>query len=128
MACPYCYIKSKTGKLKLSAPAEDGVNRCDCGAWLDCGQYSMTVNGYRGIYDGAIELLGIMAERFKFVLDYYDVDVSEDDLRICFNEHEIIEHLFIPGMGGTSKSNFARAIGVSGDGVEFNLSEPYEEE
>ncbi len=89
---------------------------------------TLTVNGYKEIYEGAVNLISDVVEQFKDILEYCDVDLKEyGDLNITLNASQIIERLFIPCEGGTSKANFKRAIGVQDDYAEFNLTHGEEE-
>lgn len=120
MSCPFCEIKANADKRKLIYPVEKGPKVCECGAWLDAGQYSLTVKGYKGIYDGAVGLVQHVVDQFKEILSYYDVEL-DDDVEISLYASEIIEWLFLNGEGGTSKSNFSRAIGINYGVEEFKL-------
>lgn len=119
--CPFCEIKANASKRKIQYPFT-GKNRCECGAWLDSGQMTLTVNGYKEIYEGAVRLISDVVEQFKDILEYCDVDTKEyGDVNITLNASQIIERLFIPYEGGTSKANFKRAIGIQDDYAEFEL-------
>lgn len=129
MRCPFCDIKANAEKKKIKYPY-NGEHRCGCGAWLDRGQMSMTVNGYRGVYDGAVDLIREVVEEFKQILDYYDVDLKNEEFKpmISVYTSSIIERLFITGEGGTSKGNFAMAIGVDYGREDFSLVDDQEEQ
>ena len=101
--CPYCEAK-KNAKVKVVYKALQPIDgECpDCGAWIDAGQQTVKVNGYADIYKGAIALIDDMVATFNRIL--YD-----------FNTSELIEKLFLPYAGRTSKSNFAEALGIYED-------------
>lgn len=117
--CPYCGIKENS-KIKAVYKAPLPIDRkCpDCGAWIDAGQHSIKVNGYADIYKGAIALIDAMVEMFNRILYDCDIDLKDDygeDVEVRFNTSEIIEKLFLPCAGRTSKSNFAEALGIYED-------------
>ena len=90
----------------------------DCGARIDAGQHSIKVNGYADIYAGAISLMDDMVETFNRILYDCNIDLKDDygeEVEVRFNTSEIIERLFLPYVGGTSKSNFAEALGIDED-------------
>ena len=117
--CPYCEVK-KNAKVKVVYKALQPIDgKCpDCGAWIDVGQYSVIVNGYADIYKGAIALIDDMVETFNRILYDCDIDLKDDygeDVEVRFNTSELIEKLFLPYAGRTSKSNFAEALGIDED-------------
>lgn len=131
--CPYCEIK-ENAKVKTVYKALQPIdgNCNDCGAWIDKGQHSVKVNGYNEIYKGTIELLDEMVSQFNRILEYCDMDVRDyfDDEKatISFNTSHIIDKLFLSYYGGTSKSNFANALGIEEDEHIWNISKDEVEE
>ena len=130
--CPYCAIKEHTKKIRITSEEEVVDGRCpDCGAFIDVGQHYVSVEGYEGIYHGALRLLSKMVTRFDNILsdccidlkDYYDEPIG-----ISFTSTEIIDALFVPWSGGTTKCNFARAIGVDIHEHAFVLQEEEDED
>ena len=117
--CPYCGVKEKS-KIKTVYKASQPIDgECpDCGAWTDAGQHSIKVNGYADIYKGAIALIDDMVETFNRILYDCNIDLKDDygeEVEVRFNTSEIIERLFLSYVGGTSKSNFAEALGIDED-------------
>lgn len=117
--CPYCEIK-EVASLKTTfeaiKPYGDKVKCPICGAWLDVGQRKVVVNGYADIYKGALRLIDEVVEQFNRILEYCDVDLKEyfddDKVEIILYTSDIIDKLFLPYCGGTTKGNFKHAIGV----------------
>lgn len=117
--CPYCEVK-KNAKIKTVYKASQPIDgKCpDCGARIDAGQHSVQVNGYADIYKGAIALIDDMVATFNRILYDCNIDLKDDygeDVEVRFNTSELIETLFLPYVGGTSKSNFAEALGIDED-------------
>ena len=117
--CPYCEVKGKS-KIKTVYKASQPIDgKCpDCGARIDAGQHSIKVNGYADIYAGAISLMDDMVETFNRILYDCNIDLKDDygeEVEVRFSTSEIIERLFLPYVGGTSKSNFAEALGIDED-------------
>lgn len=131
--CPYCEIK-ENAKVKTVYKALQPIDgECnDCGAWIDIGQHSVKVNGYAEIYKGTIELLDEMVSQFNRILEYCDIDVrdyfDDEKITINFNTSDIIDKLFLSYYGGTSKRNFANAIGIEEDEHVWNISKDEVEE
>lgn len=124
--CPYCEVKGNA-KIKMVYEALQPIDgRCpDCGAWIDKGQHSIKVNGYADIYKGAIALIDDMVETFNRILYDCNIDLKDDygeDVEVRFNTSEMIERLFLPYVGGTSKSNFANALGIEEDEHSWIIS------
>ena len=117
--CPYCKVK-KNANIKTVYKASQPIDgECpDCGAWIDVGQHSVQVNGYADIYKGAIALIDDMVATFNRILYDCNIDLKDDygeDVEVRFNTSELIEALFLPYACGTSKSNFANALGIKED-------------
>lgn len=117
--CPYCEIK-REAKIKTVYEALKPVDgKCpDCGAFIDVGQHSVPINGYADIYKGAVMLIDDMVQAFNRILDDCDIDLKDyydKDPEIRFYTSEMIEKLFLPHVGGTSKRNFANALGIEED-------------
>lgn len=133
--CPYCKIKADA-KQKTVYEALEMVEcheHClDCGSFLDRGQQSVKVNGYHDIYKGCLRLIGEVVSEYNQLLDYIDANLES-----CFGENEkpvirlntahIIEELFLPGYGGTTKANFTKAIGVENNENEWVIQKENKE-
>ena len=117
--CPYCQIKNGAKAKRVYTTLQPIDEKCpDCGAWIDIGQHSIKVNDYADIYAGAIALIDDMVETFNRILYDCNIDLKDDygeEVEVRFNTSEIIEKLFLPYVGGTSKSNFAKALGIKED-------------
>lgn len=123
--CPYCKIK-KIADTKLTYAGSPAEGRCTCGAWLDRGQQSLSVNSYVDIYKGALKLMEKMVDEFNYWLDYFGVDVEDymedgEKPRISLSTVDIIDELFLGNYGGTTKRNFINALGIEEDSTEFEL-------
>lgn len=131
--CPYCEIK-EDAKIKTVYEALKPIdgNCNNCGAWIDRGQYSVKVNGYFDIYKGAIKLLDEIVAQFNKILEYCDIDLSDhfddDKITISLNTSDIIDKLFLGYHGGTTKRNFANAIGIKEDEHTWTISKNEDEE
>lgn len=120
--CPYCNLKAQA-KVKTVFTVTHPADGCcpDCGAHIDAGQHSIEMNGYAEIYKGAIGLIDDIVMQFNKLLAYGNIDLSDyvdtEDGRVIFNmsTSEIIERLFVPYYGGTTKSNVAKALEIEGD-------------
>ena len=119
MHCPYCQIKGDAKVKRVYASWKPVDGKCpDCGAWLDIGQHSVRVNGYADIYAGTIALIDDMVETFNRILYDCNIDLKDDygeEVEVRLNTSEIIERLFLQHVGGTSKGNFAKALGIDED-------------
>lgn len=117
--CPYCEIKEEARIKTIYESLQPVDGKCpDCGAWIDSGQHFIKVNGYADIYKGAITLINDMVETVNRILYDCNIDLKDDygeEVEVRFNTSEIIERLFLPYAGGTSKSNFAKALGIDED-------------
>lgn len=114
--CPYCGVKENS-KIKTVYKASQPIDgKCpDCGAWIDEGQHSVEINGYADIYNGAIALIDEVVAVFNRILDDCDVDLKDyycEESKLRFSTSEIVERLFLPHYGGTSRHNFAYALGI----------------
>ena len=127
--CPYCKVKEIVKAKSVFDAIEPFEGNCpDCGSWLDKGQTRVLVNSYIEIYKGALRLMDKMVDDFNYWLDYFGVDVKDyfvDDQEsaiISVSTSDIIDELFLGYAGGTTKSNFKRALGIEEDFVEFELN------
>lgn len=115
--CPYCNLKAQT-KRKSVIAAPDPLNGIcpDCDAYIDAGQHSVEINGYADIYKGAIRLIDGIVEEFNEILAYCDIDLSDymntktGKIALKRNATEIVEQLFVPYYGGTTKNNVVNAL------------------
>lgn len=121
LICPYCDLKD-LAKIKVTYQASRPRHgKCpDCGAWLDAGQHRVDINGYADIYKGAIELIDYIMAQVNDVLAFYDINLNsylEDDchgeLKLSLDTSTILERLFVPNYGGTTKNNLAKALGIT---------------
>ena len=119
--CPYCEMK-ELAEIKVTYQAlKPEHGKCpDCGAWLDAGQHRVDINGYVDIYKGAIELIDYIMAQVNDALAFYDINLNsylEDDchgeLKLSLTTSLILERLFVPNYGGTTKSNLAKALGIT---------------
>lgn len=115
--CPYCEIKELNEVKTVFEPIQPVDGRCpDCGAYIDAGQHKVKVNSYAEIYKGALKLISGIVEQFNDILNYADIDLDDyfddDHLEMCITATEIVDRLFVPNYGGTTKRNFVKAIGV----------------
>ena len=117
--CPYCEAKKNAKVIVVYKALQPIDGECpDCGAWIDAGQQTVKVNGYADIYKGAIALIDDMVATFNRILYDLDIDLKDaygEDVEVRFNTSELIEKLFLPYAGRTSKSNFAEALGIYED-------------
>lgn len=124
--CPYCEIKEKSNKKDVFKALQPVDGKCpDCGAWIDAGQHTVVVNGYADIYKGALRLLDEMANMFNRILYDCDIDLKDyfdEDVKISLYTSEIIESLFTPYAGGTTKSNLANALEIEEDIHSWTIS------
>ena len=122
--CPYCEIRDMA-KIKSNFEAFQTMQgKCqDCGAYLDIGQKALNVNGYADIYKGVLSVIENVVQQVNNLMDYLDVDTSVDGEIPCIrlNAREIVSDVFIPYVGGTSVSNFIKAIGIDDDAVAFEI-------
>ena len=117
--CPYCDLKAHA-KVKSVFSATDPLNgKCpDCGSYIDAGQHSVEINGYADIYKGAIRLIDGIVEEFNEILAYCDIDLSDymnteaGKIPLKRNATEIVEQLFVPYYGGTTKNNVVNALNL----------------
>ena len=119
--CPYCEIKDLAKIKETYRALKPEHGKCpDCGAWLDAGQHRVDINGYADIYKGAIELIDYIMAQVNDALAFYDINLNsylEDDchgeLKLSLTTSLILERLFVPNYGGTTKSNLAKALGIT---------------
>lgn len=125
--CPYCKIKADAKRKTVYKALEivEGHKHCpDCGASLDRGQQSVEVNGYSDIYKGCLRLIGEVVSQYNQLLDYIDADVEScfeegEKPSVRLNANKIVEELFLPSYGGTTKANFVKALGIEEDDNEW---------
>ena len=124
--CPYCEIKeaSKTKEVFEAIQPIDG--KCpDCGAYIDAGQYSVKVNSYKEIYEGAIKLMQDMVDCFNGILEYLDINLEDyfdnDSIEYSISQERIVENLFVSHYGGTTQSNFCRTLGIGSEYIDFEI-------
>lgn len=85
----------------------------------------------KDIYDGCIDLMNMLTDRFHEWLDFIGVDITEldDEEQFCtgFYPTEIVERLFLMNTshsGGTSQRMKCAELGIDTDNmVEFGFSE-----
>ena len=122
--CPYCEIR-EIAKIKSHFEAFQTMQGdCpDCGAHLDIGQKALNVNGYADIYKGVLSVIEDVVQQINNLMDYLGVDTLVDDEIPCvrLNAREIVSDVFTPYAGGTSVSNFMKAIGIDDDEVTFEV-------
>ena len=119
--CPYCEIKELAEIKATYQASRPRHGKCpDCGAWLDAGQHRVDINGYADIYKGAIELIDYIMAQVNDALAFYDVNLNsylEDDchgeLKLSLTTSLILERLFVPNYGSTTKGNLAKALGIT---------------
>ncbi len=127
--CPYCEIKG-LAKVKTVFSALKPVNgKCpDCGAYIDIGQHSVEMNCYEDIYKGALQLLGGMVEEFNEILaqcgiDFGDyIDTEDGTIEMRLHVTDILERLFVPYYGGTTKDNLKKALGITENDIVWKIS------
>ncbi len=135
-SCPYCQIKAAANTKTIFETLQPKDGTCpDCGAYIDVGQHKVKMNGYADIYKGAVRLLGEMVGQFNELLNCCDVnleDYLDDDedgkVRASMRTSEIIEQLFVPYVGGTTKSNLKNALGIKEDWLSWIVSGKGEDE
>lgn len=115
--CPYCELKALAKAKTMCKAIRPRDGRCpDCGAYIDAGQHHVEINGYADIYKGAIGLIDDVVEQFNELLRFCNIDLSDyaEDGKIKLNLYtsEIIERLFTPYVGGTTKSNVAKSLEI----------------
>lgn len=125
--CPYCLVKEKANVKMRFETDQQNEGRCNCcGAYIDKGQTKVDINGYADIYKGCLALLDDMAQKFRYWLEVFGVDIEdyEDDYNtsISISQMDIISRLFV-NAGHTTLMNVAKAIGVEGvsEPIEFQL-------
>ena len=128
--CPYCEIK-ENAKIMTHYEALQPINgKCpDCSAFIDVGQKKIDVNGYTDIYNGVVRIVEDVIQQINNLMYYLEVDTEIDGEipHIRLNTSDIVEKIFIPYSGGTSKNNFKNAIGIEDDTLEFEIkAEQYE--
>lgn len=125
--CPYCKIKADAKQKTVYEALEtaEGHKHCpDCGASLDRGQQLVEVNGYSDIYKGCLRLIGEVVSQYNQLLDYIDADVESyfeegEKPSVRLSANKIVEELFLPSYGGTTKANFVEALGIEEDDNEW---------
>lgn len=129
-SCPYCGLKSiaETKCECIAKEPKDGV--CpDCGAYIDVGQHSVKINSYADIYKGAIALIDMVAGQFSELLQSVDSDeFSKYDIKLKIPTSKIIETLFVPNYGMTTKDNVAKALGIKEYSHTWVLTDDEDEE
>lgn len=122
--CPYCEIR-EMAKIKSHFEAFQTMqgNCPDCGAYLDIGQKVLNVNGYADIYNGVLSVIENVVQQVNNLMDYLEIDTLVDNETPCvrLNAREIVRDVFIPYAGGTSVSNFIKAIGIDDEAVAFEI-------
>lgn len=120
--CPYCELRAIARAKSVYVAIRPIDGRCpDCGAHIDAGQHSVKINEYADIYKGALRLIDNIVEQFNELLAYCDIDLSEhmdtEDgmVKLRMNTSEIMEQLFVPYAGGTTKCNVANALEIEED-------------
>ena len=115
--CPYCDLKAHTKAKSVFAATAPLNGKCpDCGSYIDAGQHSVEINGYADIYKGAIRLIDGIVEEFNEILAYCDIDLSDymdtetGKIALKRNATEIVEQLFVPYYGSTTKNNVVNAL------------------
>lgn len=132
--CPYCEIKEQAKIKTLYESLKLREGRCkSCGANLDIGQRKVFVNGYKAMYDGILEVIGEVVDQFKEILAYADIDLtdyydSESDLDIVINPDDIIDRVFTPHYGQTTRNNVRNALKISDDNVRMSVLKGVENE
>lgn len=125
--CPYCRVKAHANVPRTyKAKADDG--KCSkCGAYIDIGQQSVKIKGYKQMYDGVVGLIDDIVTTFNKYLDVFDVDVEDfqEDFttKISVLPSDIIRALFVGYSGSTTVGNFGNAIGIDDvyEPIEYEL-------
>ena len=127
--CPFCQIKELSQGKFLFRTDEPIDGRCpDCGAYIDLGQHSVEVNLYRDIYEGTLELLSGMVEVFNEILAEADIELEEymdtkdGAIETKLYVSDILEKLFVPYHGGTTRNNFKKALGITENEIVWKIS------
>lgn len=96
--------------------------------YIDLGQHSVEVNCYKGIYEGTLELLSGMAEVFNEILAEADIDLEEymdtkdGAIETKLYVSDILEKLFVPYYGETTRNNLKKALGITENEIVWKIS------